>query len=159
MMFNKRIVLIVSIVIVFVCVSVILWYAGSTLWTRDQDSSSQSKQKLSSIIEGQTVAIDSPEVLSAGLIYLIQGVVHEMTPAFNNSDQSGVAFRLLDAKGVPMAPQFVVYEERTTLVTVNSQGEEKITIKSIENGDPVQVNYYVDLKTGTAVVTKLAALK
>ncbi|NTV31302.1 hypothetical protein HGA91_04990 [candidate division WWE3 bacterium] len=149
-------VLAISIIAVFIGVSgygLVTYLSHETSRTIQLDDG----QQLLAVLQHQAVPLESTSIESAGLLYLISGVVNDVTPAYN-ANQQGISFHLIDGQGNLLPPQFMLYDSSTSIVHLDSQGESQASIKDIRQGDAVKVNYYVDLKSGESLVTKIALL-
>lgn len=103
----------------------------------------------------------SGAVQSAGLLYLLKGVVEEIKPA-SKERLSGYEILLRSPQGPNLEKRLFVSSQSATVVKLDNQNKEtKYPLENIKPKDFININYYLDLKDKNkeGQVTKLIIMK
>ncbi len=106
------------------------------------------------------IATDSSSVKSLYVVYLLSGVVENITPITKNN-KSGYEIQMLSPSGPLIAQKFFVSDKATNIVLLDNKGQEtKSQLSSFKKGDSIQLNFQIDIKKGSEIqVTKIVLLQ
>lgn len=103
----------------------------------------------------------SGAVQSAGLLYLLKGVIEQIKPAVKDS-LSGYEILLRSPQGPLLEKRLFVSSQSATIVKLDNQNmETKYPLEKIQPKDFVNVNYFLNLKDKNmdGQITKLIIMK
>lgn len=106
------------------------------------------------------IAASSSSVKSLWVVYLLTGVVDSIA-SVTKDDKSGQEIQMSSPTGPLVSQKFFASDQTTNVVLLDSKGKEtKYQLSMLKKGDPIQLNYQLDIKKPTEVqVTKIAVLK